>query len=101
MNPGHMTRIVDGKKYDTAKATLIAHNAYWDGHNYERRGRNLFLYKTPNGRFFTVSQSLWQGESDTLEPILSADAVHLYETSLPEHEVPYEEAFPDFPVEDA
>ena len=40
MHPEKMTRIVDRKRYSTETATLIADDEYWDGHNWERRGRN-------------------------------------------------------------
>lgn len=96
-----MKRIVDGKRYDVSKATLIAHDAYWDGHNFERHGRNCFLYRTPRGKFFTLNMTQWQGERDTLTPVSESDAVDLYENSLPEHEVEYESAFPGVTVEEA
>ena len=44
-----MRRVVNGLVYDTEKAILIAHDRFWDGQNFERRGRNVFLYKTPGG----------------------------------------------------
>ncbi len=96
-----MQRIIDGIRYDTEKATLIAHNVFWDGHNFERHGRNTWLYRTPNGRYFTVTGTLWQGERDTLRPVDEEEARRLYETMLPEHEVPYEEAFPHITIQDA
>lgn len=99
--PENFTRIVDGKRYSTATATLLAHDAYWDGQNYERRGRNCFLYRTPRGRYFTVSLTMWEGERDSLEPVSEADARALYEGPLSEHEVSYEAAFPTAQVEEA
>ena len=95
-----MTRIIEGIRYDTEKATLIADDVYWDGHNFERSGRNTWLYRTPNGRYFTVTGTLWQGERDTLTPLDAEEARRLYER-LPEQEVDYEEAFPDVTVTDA
>ncbi len=38
--PADFTRIVDRSRYSTATATLVASDAYWDGNNFERRGRN-------------------------------------------------------------
>jgi hypothetical protein len=99
--PENFTRIIDRKKYSTATATLIADDVYWDGHNMERHGRNTFLYRTPNGVFFTVTLTQWQGERDTLTPITQGEAIELYEGSLSEHYVEYGEAFPDVKVEDA
>ena len=96
-----MQRIIDGIRYDTEKATLIAHDRYWDGHNFERHGRNTYLYRTPNGRYFVHKMTLWQGERDTIEPVDADEARRLYERVLPEHEVEYEEAFPDVEIIDA
>lgn len=101
MKPIEFTRIVDKKRYTTKTATLIAHDGYWDGHNWERHGRNRFLYRTPRGAFFLVTRTQWQGESDSLEPITPDAAVDLYEGPLTEHEVSYSAAFPDVIVEDA
>jgi len=95
-----MIRVVGGLRYDTEKATLIAHNVFWDGSNWERYGRNTWLYRTPSGRYFAVYGTLWQGERNRLEPLSVKDAVVLYEV-LPEHEVEFEDAFPSVEVQDA
>jgi hypothetical protein len=95
-----MTRIVDGVRYRVATATVLAHDEYWDGNNYERRGRNTWLYRSPTGRYFVVRLSQWQGERDSLEPLSIEEAKALYE-SLPEHEQPWESAFPGEPLEEA
>ena len=42
-----MQQIVNGLKYDTEKAARVASNEYWDGHNWDRDGRNTYLYKDP------------------------------------------------------
>ena len=34
-----MEQIVNGLKYDTEKADLVASNEYWDGHNWDREDR--------------------------------------------------------------
>jgi len=102
MNPAEtMQQVIDGKRYRVATATLLADDAYWDGSNHERNGRNRFLYRTPRGRYFTVTLTMWEGERDYLTPIDEADARELYETSLTEHHLSYEEAFPDVAIEDA
>ena len=98
--PTNFVRIVDRTRYDVSKATLLASDAYWDGHNFERRGRNTFLYRTPKGNYFTVSLTQWQGEQDTLEPVDLDDAILLYEGPLTEHEEEYEAAFPDVVIEE-
>jgi len=99
--PDDWVRIVNRKKYSVKTATLIAHDAYWDGHNFERSGRNTFLYRTPNGAYFTVNMTCWQGERDTLLPVDQEEAIELYENSLPEHEESYQDAFPGVLVEEA
>lgn len=99
--PTDFTRIVDRKRYSVKTAELIAHDAYWDGHNFERSGRNTFLYRTPGGAYFVVRLTKWQGERDTLEPLTQDEAIDLFENSLSEHEVSYAEAFPGVEVTDA
>lgn len=99
--PRNFSRVVDRKRYDTETATLIADDQYWDGHNFERRGRNTFLFRTPKGAYFTVSTSLWQGERDTLEPVTLEESMELFEKELPEHAVSFAEAFPGVKVDDA
>lgn len=101
MHPKKMTKIVNRKKYDTETATLIASNEYWDGSNWERGGRNQFLYRTPKGAYFTVNLTQWQGERNTLTPVSLEEAISLFEGPLTEHEVKYAEAFPGVKVEDA
>jgi len=95
-----MKKVVNGQRYSVASATLIASDEYWDGHNFERHGRNMFLYKTRGGAFFRVELSQWEGERNTLTPISRDEAIELYENSLPEHMVEYEAAF-DAVVEEA
>lgn len=96
-----MKRVVKGVRYDTKKATLLAHDCYWDGQNMERHGRNTYLYRSPGGRYFTVNLTQWQGERDWLQPIDRAEAIELYEGPLSEHEVAFEVAFPDVVVTEA
>ena len=98
--PKDMTEIVDRKKYSTATATLLAGDDFWDGRNFERHGRNEFLYRTPNGAYFTVSLTQWQGERDSLTPVTQAEAIELFE-GLPEKRVTYAEAFPGVEVKEA
>lgn len=99
--PTNFVEVIDGVRYDVSKAMLLADNQFWDGSNWERDGRNRFLYRTPNGRYFTVRLSQWQGERDSLQPITEDDARELYETVLFERHVGYEDAFPNVEVIDA
>jgi hypothetical protein len=99
--PTDFTRIIGKTRYSVKTATLIAADDYWDGHNFERHGRNTFLYRTPKGAYFTVTMTQWQGEQDHLEPISQEEAIQLYETSLTEHYENYADAFPGVEVKDA
>jgi hypothetical protein len=87
-----MEKIIEGVRYDTDKATELASDRYWDGNNWERGGRNCYLYKTGKGRFFKHCTTIWQGERDNIVPLTRDEAMALYE-SLLEHEVSYEDAF--------
>lgn len=100
MHVGEMVKVIDGKRYNTAKSTVIADDCYWDGHNFERHGRNTFLLRTPGGNYFQVTRSQWQGEVDKLTPMSQEQAIAEYE-SMPEQNVPFEEAFPGVTVVDA
>jgi hypothetical protein len=95
-----MKAIIKGRRYDTETATQIASDRYFDGHNWERRGRNTYLYKTARGNYFVHYSTCWQGEHDRIEALSPEDAMQMYE-SLPEHEVEDEEAFPGQSFEDA
>jgi hypothetical protein len=95
-----MNEVIGGKRYRTETAELIASDAYWDGHNWERQGRNTFLLKTPKGNYFAQHQTCWQGEHDYIEPLRRKEAIDLYE-SLQEKEVDFEEAFPGVVIEEA
>jgi hypothetical protein len=98
--PKDMTAIIDRKRYSTTTATLLAGDDYWDGRNYERSGRNTFLYRTPRGNYFAVYLSRWQGEADSIEPLSQDEAISLFE-GMREQRVAFEEAFPDVKVEEA
>ncbi len=87
-----MKQVIGGKVYDTEKAELVASNRYWDGSNWERHGRNTFLYKTAKGNFFLHHTTLWQGERETIEPVNVEEAKEYFE-KLPEQEIEYVEAF--------
>ena len=101
MNCPRIERVVGRKRYDTETATLLAHDVYWDGRNFERHGRNQWLFRTTRGAYFVVTASQWQGEVDSLQPIGLHEAIELYEGPLSEHAVDYDEAFPGVDVVDA
>jgi len=93
-----MKQIINRIEYDTEKAELLASNRYWDGSNWERSGRNTYLYRTAKGRYFAHHTTQWQGERSSIEPLGKNQAMELYET-LPETEVEYSEAFGEKPEE--
>jgi hypothetical protein len=99
--PENFVRIIDRKRYDVGKSMLIAGDDFWDGRNAHRDFRNTFLYRTPGGVYFVVTLTRWQNEANTLQPLSLEKAMALYESSLSEHRVSYEEAFPSVEVEDA
>lgn len=82
----------DGMLYDIDTAVQIASDRFWDGRNWERNGRNTYLFKTSNGRFFLRHITQWQSEGNYLEPINLDDAKRYFE-SLPERYESWEEAF--------
>jgi hypothetical protein len=100
MRPKSLSVIVNGKRYKTDSACLIASDAYWDGKNWERHGRTTFFFKTLKGNFFSQCLSKRRGEQDLIKPLSVDEAVQLYE-SLPQKEVEFAVTFPDIHVEDA
>ncbi len=92
LSPNGLKRVINGQRYTVDTSTVLASNSYWDGHNFERNGRNTWLLKTKNGAYFSAECSMWEGERDSIEPLSRADAMELYE-SLPEHLVNFETAF--------
>lgn len=100
--PKKFERIVGRVRYSVEKSTLIAGDDHWDGHNFERSGRNSFLYKTQNGKYFEVNLSQWQGEETTLVPLSQDDAIEFFESCRDdEQRVSFSEAFPGVKIQDA
>ncbi len=100
MQPRNMNWVVAGKRYRTDKATLVAHDAYWNSYNREQGGRNTFLFRTSRGNFFAQYQTLVPGETDSIKPLNINEAMHLYQ-SLQKKEVPFVIVFPTAGVKDA
>ena len=96
----NMEQIIERRRYRTEDATVLASDCYWDGHNWERRGRNVWLLRTPKGAYFAQHQTQWQAEQDTIEALSIDEAIDMFET-LPEHAVAWSEAFPGEALEDA
>jgi len=91
-------QVINGKIYSTEKADMVAHNSFWDGRNFERNGRNQFLYKTEKGNFFLFTMTMWQGELDRIVPLTKDEAKETWE-ELPEQEMEYFAAFGEKPEE--
>lgn len=100
MKQAEMKVTINRKTYDTSTAVLLASNRYWDGSNFERNGRNTYLYRTAKGNYFRYITTMWQGEFDTITPMDAETAEELY-NELHEKEVTYKEAFPNVPIEEA
>ena len=103
MKPTAMTATYDRLRYSTETATLLCGDDWWDGNNFERQGRQAFLYRTKNGRYFAVRLTCWQGEHDHIEPLDTDDALALFETCAAHEraEISFAEAFPSIEFEDA
>jgi hypothetical protein len=80
-----MKQIIDGKRYNTETAALVASDV-------EELGRNTYLFKTRKGRFFLHHKTRWQGERSRLEQISAGEAKAYYE-ELTEIEMDYAAAF--------
>ena len=101
MKPEPMNKTINKTEYDTDKATLVAGDDHFDGNNFERQGRNTFLYRTPKGKYFFVTQTQWQGETDAIEPATLDEAIQFYESCwIQQQRVMYADAFPTVKVEE-
>jgi hypothetical protein len=108
MGPRSMDVVVEGKRYRTATATLLATGPGWDqrlgdeprrllevrvggvdlsavvgGRGWERLGWQAFLFRTTKGNHFVQFQSTWPGERDQLLPLSPDESMQLY-GELPE-----------------
>ncbi|MGH2626498.1 MAG: hypothetical protein ACRDHY_07610 [Anaerolineales bacterium] len=94
MEPIQLSQSVAGHRYDTATSMLLGDDAFWDGHSFERHGRNRFLFRTQlRGLYFALYRSLLPGEEDHIEPLTREAALALWE-ELPRRNVELAEAFP-------
>lgn len=125
MGPHLMDVVVEGKRYRTATATLLASGPAWDerlgdehrhllevrvggvdlsavlgGRGWEPLGWQAFLFRTPKGNHFVQFQSTWPGDRDRLFPLSPDEAMRLH-GELPEKKVSFEEAFPGVEIEEA
>ena len=96
--PDGLAEIVGGRLYSVAVSTLLADDAYWDGKNWERSGRNRFLYKTAKGNYFVVLRTQKDGGMDEILPLEMDEAMLWYER-LAEKRADYRTAFDRDPEE--
>ena len=125
MGPHLMDVVVEGKRYRTSAATLLASGHAWDerlgdeprrlldvrvagldlsaivgGRGWEWLGWQAFLFRTLKGNYFVQFQNTWPGERDRLLPLTQNDAMRLY-GELPDKKLSFEEAFPGVEIEEA
>ncbi|MDJ0766246.1 MAG: hypothetical protein QNJ97_24905 [Myxococcota bacterium] len=116
MRPRKQKAVFGVLVYDTDKSTIVATDSYFDGKNWERNGRNTFLYKTPNGRYFKQFLSRRENENSYIQPLELEEAITLYfqldeevreledKVGKPrekENWVSFEKAFPNTQLQDA
>lgn len=96
MRPRVEQRSVKGKTYDTETALLIADDdCRSEDPGCPDKEANLFLFRTPDGFYFTQLSSRWRSDTDGhVEPVDLQQALYLYEEELLQHHVPFAEAFP-------
>ncbi len=100
MDARMMSVIVDGKRYRTEGAELLASDVNSDGASGEQVGRNTFLFRTSKGNYFMQHQTTWPREQDSLTPLAREEAFRVF-AELPAKMMEYEEAFPGVKIEDA
>ncbi|NLV72757.1 MAG: hypothetical protein GXY46_09190 [Actinobacteria bacterium] len=96
MRPRAEQRTIKGNTYDPTTALLVADDdCPPDEPDCLYDGTNLFLFRTPDGSYFTQLRSQWRSATDGhVEPVDLQRALQLYEERLLEHHVPFAEAFP-------
>ena len=78
-------------------ARTIASSAIGECHSSEVHGRDTFLVRTPEGRYFRSVKRyrvFREFTHTSLEPITVEEARSLYD-KLPTREIPFDEAFPE------
>ncbi len=81
MRPKPMKAVFDGCLYEVSgkdDPNLIASDTYYDGKNFERKGRNKFLFKTLNKRYFMQHRTTNPNEEDYLKPLTQDEAITMY-----------------------
>ena len=83
-------KVVNGKRYNTETATLLSKN--------KSTGRESFLYRTPRGAFFRHTETIWEGERDSIIPLTVAEAKELFEL-FDDPKMSWEDAFNEISAE--
>lgn len=100
MEPRKQVRVINGRRYSTETATVIASDVNHDGPEWpERDGVNNFLCRSPRGMYFVARQTDWEDENDSLTLLSRDAAIKLYER-LPRQEILFEFAFPGVELKD-
>ncbi|WP_440950571.1 hypothetical protein [Methanosphaerula subterraneus] len=89
-----MQKTIYGKVYDTEQSVLLARGTFIDGHTSDGRIRKgtKELYRSDKGQFFLSHTTQWESKRNYIESVSIDGAKKLYAT-LPEHTVPFTEAF--------
>ena len=105
LKPKNMDLVIGGLRYQTEKATLIASQVWKYEKDYpDSELCGDFLYRTPNGRYFTQKQrqklklgteQKFDDKKDVcrIESLTQTQSIDLYE-KLPNKHVAFAEAFP-------
>ena len=89
--PEDWEEIIDGNRYSTTTAVLIARGT--DEHINDPEDWNIFLYRTPEGAYFKVNLIPSRNVGNILEPISRVEALNLF-GELTDRCVDLEDAFP-------
>ena len=103
MKPRPVSQIINRKRYDTETATLLSGDDWFDGHNWERSGRNTFLYKTQKGAYFAAHQTGGRADIDQIEALTEGEAIEMFEKHAAhgKNRVEFGVAFPGIEITDA
>ena len=92
--PKDWEEIIDGIRYSTKSSVLIARGDDRTIDKDEPVDWNLFLYRTAEWKYFTISLNPSSGSQRMIVPISKIEALNIFGT-LTEQCVDLEDAFPD------
>ena len=96
--PVDWEEIIDGIRYSTKTAVLIARGDDRTVGEDEPIDWNVFLYRTPDWNYFTIHMNPSSGSQRMIVPIGKIEALNLF-GSLTEQCVDLEDAFPELDKE--